>query len=559
MNNKLQSKLFSEAKMEIKERRHKKKSRIVFKPYSQKQEFLLPKNIDDFIPKGHIARFVSQVIDKMDIQFIIETYKGGGTSSYDPKMVLKCWILGFIYRIYSCRLLAKNIRENLAFIWISGNQTPDFRTLNNFRLRLKDDIKEIFKQIILYGIELGIIKGEEVFVDHTKNQANANRHKIIWKKQVEKQLEKIDNELDRLFEYIDEINQDEEKTYSNEDLPEKERNDFDEKKVDQIVEKINKQIKDGKISKEDGKEQRKKIRRTKELIERKISYENKTEILNGRNSYSKTDHDAVAMMMKDKKIIRPAYNEGIIVENGIVLNYIISNNASDSVSFIQLIEGTIENLGKPPSRVNGDGAYGNEENSVLLEEQGIENFLKYNTYHNEKSKAWLDEKIRRNDFVYDKENDEFTCKNGNKLYFIEGHSDKTATGYVKQIKKYKAEEGSCEFCPFKDKCTKSNTRTLEINWNGERLRNIAKQNLDSEKGKELRKRRGNEVESVFGDQKLNNRKVRYHLRGIKKVETEAGLYHLSYNLKRMHLLNEAGTEKKKNNESVLLESFKVNN
>ncbi len=556
---KSESKLFSEDNIEVKERNYRKRRKVVFKPYSQKQEFLLPKNIDDFIPSGHIARFVSQVIDKMDIEFLIETYIGGGTSSYDPRMMLKCWILGFIYKVYSCRLLAKNIRENLAFIWISGNQTPDFRTLNNFRLRLKDDIREIFKHIILYGIELGIIKGEEVFVDHTKNQADANRYKIIWKKQVEKQLEKIDGELDRLFEYIDEINQDEEKTHSNDDLHEKERNNFDGKKIDQIVEKINKQIKEGKISKEDGRGQRKKIHRTKELIERKISYENKKEILNGRNSYSKTDHDAVAMMMKDKKIIRPAYNEGIIVENGIVLNYVISNNASDSVSFNQLIEGTIDNLGKPPTKINGDGAYGNEENSMLLEEKGIENFLKSNTYYNEKSKAWLDEKIRRNDFVYDKENDEFTCKNGNKLYFIEEQSDKTATGYVKQIKKYKAEEGSCESCPFKYKCTKSNTRTLEVNWNGERLRNIAKQNLDSEKGKELRKRRGNEVESIFGDQKLNNRKMRYHLRGIRKVEMEAGLYYLSYNLRRMHLLNEAGTEKKKNNETIVLESFELNN
>lgn len=183
--------LFSEDKIQIKsEEIHQKKRKVVFKDYSQAQEFLLPKNLDDFIPEGHIARFVSQVIDKMDIQQIIETYKGGGTSSYNPRMMLKCWILGFIYRVYSCRLLAKNTRENLAFIWMSGNQQPDFRTLNNFRLRLKDEIKNIFKQIILYGIKLGIIKGEEIFVDHTKNDANSNKHKIVWKKQVEKQLEK---------------------------------------------------------------------------------------------------------------------------------------------------------------------------------------------------------------------------------------------------------------------------------------------------------------------------------------------------------------------------------
>mgnify|MGYP001593267224 CR=1 FL=1 len=89
---------------------HKK---VVFKSYCQEQQFLLPKNIDDFVVKGHIARLISKVIDNMEISHIIKTYKGGGTSSYNPKMLLKTWILGFVYRTYSCRLLAKATRENL--------------------------------------------------------------------------------------------------------------------------------------------------------------------------------------------------------------------------------------------------------------------------------------------------------------------------------------------------------------------------------------------------------------------------------------------------------------
>lgn len=548
-NNNFQTILSSDEKIKIKNSRKKRK--VTFKPYSQKQEFLMPKNIDDFISDGHIARFISHIIDKMDIEFILNTYKGGGTSSYNPRMMLKCWILGFIYRIYSCRLLAKNTRENLAFIWISGNQTPDFRTLNNFRLRLKNDIKKIFKQIILYGIELGIIKGEDIFTDHTKNQANANRHRIIWKKQVKNQLKKIESELDELFKYIDEINEEEERIYGSKDLPEQERNNFDKEQVQKIINKINGDIKEGKISREDGREQRKKVRRVKELVERKERYETKKKILKERNSYSKNDHDAVAMMMKDKKIIRPAYNEGIAVENGIVLNYVISNNASDSVSFIPLMEGVIENLEKVPERVNGDGAYGNEENSMFLEEKEIENFLKYNTYHKEKSEAWMIKRIRRNDFLYDEKRDEFICKNGIRLGFIEERDVETATGYGKRVRRYKAEEGHCTSCLFRDKCTKSQTRTLEVNWNTERLRRIMKKNLDSEKGKKIRKRRGNEVESVFGDQKLNKRKRRYHLRGMKKVNLEAGLYYISHNLRKMHVLvknkeKKAGTDVNKN-------------
>jgi len=145
--------LFSEKKVPVgMEIQGKKKRKAVFKPYSQNQQFLLPKNMDDFIGPGHIARLVSAIIDQMDVQFVIDTYKGGGTSSYDPRMMLKAWILGFITRTYSCRLVAKSLRENLAFIWISGNQTPDFHTLNNFRLRLKADMKKIFKHIVQYAL-----------------------------------------------------------------------------------------------------------------------------------------------------------------------------------------------------------------------------------------------------------------------------------------------------------------------------------------------------------------------------------------------------------------------
>jgi len=509
------------------------KSKVVFKQYSQNQQFLLPKNINDFVGPGHIARLVSEIIDNMDIDFILETYKGGGTSSYDPRMMLKTWILGFVNRVYSCRLVAKNLRENLAFIWISGNQAPDFHTLNNFRLRLKDDIKKIFKQIILYGIEAGIIEGKDVFIDHTKTEANANKHKVVWRKQVEKQSAKIDTELDELFKYIDKINEDEEKIFGNKDLPEQERNNFNHEKVKEIIEKINDNVKKEKITKGDGRKQRKKVRRAKELLERKDSYKLKKKILNGRNSFSKTDPDAVAMMMKDKVTIRPAYNEGIAVENGFVLDYVISDNCGDCISFIPLMDGLMDNLGRVPENAHSDGAYGNEENMAYLEKNKINNFLKYNVYYKEKKRNWK-ENNRLEGFTYDKKNDEFTCSSGIKLILIEEKIEKTKTGYKREVSIYRTQNGDCDKCPFH----KSKAKTLQLSWKHERLKKEAKSNLDSDKGVELRKRRGNEVESVFGDQKLNKLKRRYHLRGLPKVKIEAGLYYAAHNMRRIHKINQ---------------------
>ena len=415
-----------------------KKKKIVFKSYSQNQDFLLPKSLHEFVEHGHIARLISNVIDEMNINHIIETYKGGGTSAFNPRMLLKDWILGFVNKIYSCRLLAKELRENLTFIWISGNKRPDFRTLNNFRLRLRDDIKSVFKQIVQYGIQEGIIEGKDIFIDHTKRSANANKHKVVWKKQVDNQSKKIDEELDKLFDHIDKINADEEKVFGNKDLPEQERKGFDKEKIKKIVEKINKQLKDKKISKEQAKEEKKQLGRANELLWRKTSYKQKREILGDRNSYSKTDNEAVAMLMKDKLTVRPAYNEGIAVEKGFVLNYEVSNKVSDSVNFVPLMEGTISNLDRLPENVNADAAYGNEENWSFLQKHGIKNFLKYGLYRKEKSKKWKAEKLRLADFIYDKEKDEFICKNNERLSLVDKFEEITRTGYIRAINKYQA-------------------------------------------------------------------------------------------------------------------------
>ena len=124
------------------------------------------------------------------------------------------------------------------------------------------------------------------------------------------------------------------------------------------------------------------------------------------------------------------------------------------------------------------------------------------------------------------------------LQFLEEKKRETKTGYVQKFKIYKVSENACINCQFRDKCTTSKTRTLQVSWNAERLKKKARENLNSDKGIELRKRRGNEVESVFGDQKLNKLKRRYHLRSMLKVKLEAGLYYISHNIRKMHKNNQ---------------------
>ena len=523
--------LLCDSEIEVKPLASKRK--IVFKPYSVAQDFLLPVRLISMIPNGHTCFLLSDIIDSMDITFIIDTYKGGGTSSYEPKMMLKCWILGFVDGIYSSRRLAKSIRENLVYVWISGNQRPDFRTLNDFRLRMKEEIKIIFKKVIIYGIEMRIIEGKDVFIDHSKKEANSNKHKIVWKKQVERRLANIDKELDELFSHIDELNEKEDVDYKGKDLPENERKGFDKEKVKKIISRINQEMKEGKKPKEEGKSQKEKIKRALVLTQKKADYLEKKSKLGNRNSYSKTDNDAVAMLQKDKLSIKPSYNEGIVVENGFVIDYIISNNSNDAVSFIPLMEGAKENLGHAPESATADAIFGTEENYSYIEKHKIGNFLKYPLFRKEQSKKWRDEKLRFRDFIYNESGDSFSCKNGATLNFVEEIKETTARGYAKLLRNYRAEEGRCNGCPFREKCTTSRARTLQVSWEMERFKKVARENLSSEKGIELRKRRGNEVESVFGDSKLNKNHRRYILRGLKKVSLEAGLHYIAHNIKKI--------------------------
>lgn len=134
------------------------KKRAVFKPYIQHQTVLLPPSLEELIPQDHLVRVVNFVIDQLDIDPLLAEYKGGGTSSYHPRMMLKAWVFGYMMKVHSCRTLAKALREHIPFMWLAGMQQPDFRTLNDFRTkRMKGVIGDVFKQVVLFCLKRNIL------------------------------------------------------------------------------------------------------------------------------------------------------------------------------------------------------------------------------------------------------------------------------------------------------------------------------------------------------------------------------------------------------------------
>lgn len=210
--------------------------KVVFKYYNMNQ-LKLPIDVEIMIPEKHLVKVINTAIEKMNINPLLEKYKGGGTSSYHPKMMLKVLVYAYSQRIYSSRSIAKGLRENIHFMWLSGNSQPDFRTINRFRSSvMKDIIDEVFASVVELLIEAGHVKLENYFLDGTKIEANANKYSFVWKKSIEKNKTKLQEKIKELIKHIDEVNEEENRKYGDKDLEELgEEGPIDSGKLDELV------------------------------------------------------------------------------------------------------------------------------------------------------------------------------------------------------------------------------------------------------------------------------------------------------------------------------------
>jgi transposase len=136
----------------------KNHGKVTFKPYSQEQAMLLPPCLGELIPEEHLVRVVNRVVDEIDIQALIEKYKGGGTSAYHPRMMLKVLVYAYVERNHASRQIAKALRENVNYMWLSAMNRPDHRTIKGFRgERMKGVIEDVFASEVEVLVEGGYI------------------------------------------------------------------------------------------------------------------------------------------------------------------------------------------------------------------------------------------------------------------------------------------------------------------------------------------------------------------------------------------------------------------
>ncbi len=287
-------------------------NKITYKPYSQNEQWLLPPSLDELVPENHFVRIVSKTVDELRIEEVFaKNTKGGGASRYNPVMLLKVLIYCYMTGIYSSRMIAKQCRENVNVMWLTGFQKPDFRTINKFRSeKLKDSIEEIFISTVKLLNKKGYVSLEKYFVDGTKIESAANKYTFVWKRAVEKNEKKLDEKLKVFLKDVEEITHKENEVYGDKDLAELgEDITVTSEEIKEAAAKINERLAEiNDLNDENLKDVEKKLKKAKRQIEkdylpRKEKYEKANEIFNGRNSYSKTDEDATFMRMKEDAML----------------------------------------------------------------------------------------------------------------------------------------------------------------------------------------------------------------------------------------------------------------
>jgi hypothetical protein len=450
-------------------------------------------------------------------------------------MMLKVLIYAYTQKIYSSRQIAKALRENVNFMWISSNNHPDFRTINRFRgVVMREIIDEVFTEVLKLLIEEGYVKLEHYFLDGTKIEANANKHKAVWAKNTKRYKDQLQRKIKDLLDDIDRVNEEENEEYGDRDLEEVgEDSPIDSKKIDQRIQELNERLRGDPKDKKLAKAVRK---LEKDCLPRQKKYEEQEEILGDRNSYSRTDEDATFMQMKGeprgKAHPKPGYNIQIGTEGQFVVGFSVHQRPGDFYCFIPHLERVKNLLGRLPDNVIADGGYGSEENYDYLEKADVEPYVKYPTFHQEQTKKFKNNLFLVYNLFYDEEKDEFICPAGKRLIYQETSQQKTENGYLIERRHYECED--CQGCPLKVQCTQATgNRRIQISSRLEELKKRARDNLHSEKGKELRSRRGVDVESVFGRLKWNWGYGRFLLRGVEKVKVEWGLLSIAHNLTKM--------------------------
>ena len=494
-------------------------------------QLCLPIQTECLIPVDESVRLLDQITEEMNYEKLYKTYSAEGRKpAVEPKTLFKIIAYAYSQGIYSSREIERACNLNLAFMYLlQGEKTPDHNTISRFRREhLSSCMEDLLTQFVQLLAENREINFENLFVDGTKIEANANKYTFVWRSAIEKNEQKLQTNAHHFL--AEEL--------GIQDIPLLLTSQY----LKQQLQKLHNQVKKERIVFVYGKGKRKtelqrKSEKLQDYVERQAYYEECNQIFGKRNSFSKTDPDATFMRMKEDYMrngqLKPGYNVQIGVENEYIVGVQLFSDRNDVNTLIPFMNRLEHNYERRFVNLIADAGYESEENYEYLTNKDITAYIKPSNYEYSKTKKYQRDMEFRLAMQYDEENDRYICKNGQYLHRHREKKRVSASGYISYNKVYECE--NCQSCPHYGKCYKGKqNKRIEVAEKFDAYRELSRQNITTEKGIQLRVNRSIQVEGVFGVTKQDYNFKRFLTRGQINVTTEYLLLAFGFNINKLH-------------------------
>ena len=482
---------------------------MVFIKSFKNQSWLFPPCIEELIPEDHVCYLVESFIESLDFSAFDEKYDAAGHPTYHPRILLKLLLMGMLDKMRSSRMLARNARENVVYMYLAEKLTPDFRTISDFRKNNPDLIKMVFKHTVSLAKKEGMLDLTHFATDGTKIRANASNRRVFTEEELDFLSHFVDDELEK-WAMQDSLEDD----FFNEIRGSDQLPKASKKKIKSVVKHYIEELK----TKEEGEAFKKTLK--SKIENSQCEFEN-----NDLKKVSMTDPESRFMLSK-KGNIELSYNVQITTEsNGLILANDVCDSSSDIYQLQPMVIQTEQNLEKIPAEIKWsfDKGYYESYNIKFLDDKRIDGYIP-------SLKKNRENPYDKCNFSYNKLKDEYVCPEKKSLIFFKEHYDKPKK---KIIRKYKGV--ACGDCLKQKDCTKTKDGIRIVKMSPyEEERQVLEDKMQTSEAKEIYNLRRQIVEPVFGDIRENKGVMSFLTRSLETVKTEFNLICTANNIRRIH-------------------------
>lgn len=373
-----------------------------FRPYDQHQLLLFPPSLQDWVAENHVARFVSDVVDSLDLTRFYDAYKEGkGAPPYHPAMMVKLLVYGYCTGVRSSRRIERATWDDVAFRFLAADQHPDHDSISEFRKRHTKALAALFLQVLQLCKQAGLVKLGHVALDGTKLKANASKHKAMSYERMESEEKRLQQEIRALLDDARETDKAEDAKYGKgrrgDELPDElTRRESRLAKIQeakqaleqQAREKAEREAEEAKVKNEE----REKKRGTKDG--KKMGNPHKVPDPEKAKPEAKaqrnfTDPDSRIMLDGATKGFVQAYNAQAAVDDAhqVIVATNVTQASTDYGEVIPMLARVELNLGELPAKVSADAGYYSEDNVLAAQLAGMELFVPPNQHENSTATA----------------------------------------------------------------------------------------------------------------------------------------------------------------------------